>query len=106
MKRGDVVLAAAGGDYGKARPWVVIQSGLVRDHSSTTVCPITTYGEDHDFRIRIEPTTQNGLRGISQIMADKVHTLHRARIRARIGSLDSETMRSLDTALRVWLGLA
>ena len=108
MKRGDVVLAAATGDYGKPRPWVVVQSNLApRDYPSVTLCPVTTFAEgQRDVRIRVEPTVKNGLRGASQILADKVHTLPRERVRAHIGEIDTDTLRALDTAVRVWLGLA
>ncbi len=40
MKRGDIVLVTAPGDYGKRRPAVVIQSDLFNDtHASIVVCP-------------------------------------------------------------------
>lgn len=108
MKRGTVVLAAAGGDYGKPRPWVVIQSDAApASYPSFTLCPVTTWSrEEQDFRIRIEPSAQNGLRERSWIMADKAQTLPRERLRGHVGAIDAQTLRSLDTALRVWLGLA
>ena len=107
MKRGDIVLAAAGGDYGKPRPWVVIQSNAVRqDYASITLCPVTTTITPSDFRVRVAASVASGLRDTSDIMVDKVQTLPRERIRAELGSLDAETMKALDNALRVWLGLA
>lgn len=33
MKRGDIVLAAASGDYGKPRPALIIQSNLFNEHT-------------------------------------------------------------------------
>lgn len=108
MKRGDVVLAAARGDYGKPRPWVVVQSDVFLDgYPSITLCPITTFeGTEQDFRVRIEASRENGLRRASTIMADKAQAVDIGRVRARIGSIDRDGLRSLDTALRVWLGLA
>ena len=109
MKRGDVVLAAAGGDYGKPRPWVVVQSDLFLDdgYPSVTLCPITTFdGNEKDFRVKIEASRENGLRKPSIIMTDKTQSVDMVRVRARIGTVDRDVLRSLDTALRVWLGLA
>ena len=108
MNRGDVVLAAGRGDYGKARPWIVVQSDPVAaTHPSITLCPVTTVDrEDPNFRVPLEPSTTNGLREKSLIMVDKIQTLRREHVKARIGSIDAGTTREVDTALRVWLGLA
>ena len=108
MKRGDLVVGAAAGDYGKPRPWLVVQSDLVpRDFSSVTSCPLTTdLTTAQSFRVRVAPTSGNGLRIPSDIMVDKVQSLPRRRIRSRIGALEKDAMRAVDAALRVWLGLA
>ena len=43
IKRGDVVLCAAPGNYGKPRPAIVVQSDLFNPtHSSITLCPVTS----------------------------------------------------------------
>lgn len=43
MKRGDIVLAVAAGDYGKPRPALVVQSDLFNDtHASVLVCLMTS----------------------------------------------------------------
>jgi len=107
MKRGDVVVGAVAGDYGKPRPWLVVQSEIVPpDFPSVTLCPLTTdLTPARIFRIRIAPGSQAGLRITSDVMIDKIQTLPRSRIRSRIGHLEDATMRAVDTALRVWLGL-
>ena len=108
MKRGDVVIAVFPGEYAKPRPAVIVQTGVTTDiHPSLTLCPLTTEtGQYPEIRVRIAPSTGTNLRVDSHAMVDKLHTLPRAKVRARIGSLDANTMRSVDTALRVWLGLA
>lgn len=40
-----------------------------------------------DFRVTIEPSEENGLRRVSQVMADKPTTVRRERIGSRIGCL-------------------
>jgi mRNA-degrading endonuclease toxin of MazEF toxin-antitoxin module len=43
IRRGDVVICAAPGEYGKPRPALVVQSELFNGtHSSVTVCLITS----------------------------------------------------------------
>lgn len=53
----------------------------------------------------IEPGLANGLQAASRIMADKVTTILRAKLGARIGRLTPEETKRLDRALLVFLGL-
>ncbi len=107
VKRGDIILAALPGDYGKIRPTVIIQSDAFNpDYYSFAVCPITSELRDAPLvRITLDPSPQNGLRSISQIMVDKPHTLKRERCGKRIGALEPEHLDRLDRALTVFLGL-
>lgn len=107
MKRGDLVTIALSGDYGKPRPALVIQSDLFDAHPSVTILPVTS--ELHDaplFRIRLEPTDDNGLRRTSKVMVDKAHTVARAKVGKTIGHLDDESMLAVNRALAVFLGFA
>jgi len=108
MKRGDVVLASAPGDYGKPRRAVVVQSDFFNEvHPSIGVCPPTTHLVAAPiFRISVTPSAENGLRENSQIMIDKVVTLPRGRIRDPVGRLDDVTMARVNRALAVFFGLA
>lgn len=41
LKRGDLIVVAVAGDYGKLRPALVVQSDLFNDtHPSVTVIPV------------------------------------------------------------------
>jgi len=107
VKRGDIVTVALGGDYGKPRPALVIQSDLFDAHPSVTVLPVTSeLRETPLFRVRIEPSPENGLRKISEIMVDKAHTIARERAGSVIGRLDDETLLAVNRALAVFLGFA
>jgi len=72
MKRGDFVIVAAAGDYGKPRPAVIVQTDAFPEtHASVVVCQMTSeIAEAPDFRVTIQPSKENGLRARSQIMAD------------------------------------
>jgi mRNA interferase MazF len=108
LKRGDVITVAGSGDFAaKPRPAVVVQSDLFNaTHSSVSVVPVTTTLVDADlFRIRLTPSKKNGLRGASQAMADKITSVRRDRIGARVGALTDADMERLDEAVRTWLAL-
>ena len=108
MRRGDVVLVAAAGDYGKPRPAVIVQSDAFPEtHASVVVCQMTSdLADAPDFRITLEPSDDNGLRARSQVMADKPTTVRRERIGGVIGRLDTGDLRRLNVALALVMGLA
>lgn len=105
MKRGDLVVVALQGDYGKPRPALVIQSDFFDAHPSVTILPVTTELRDTPlFRIDIAPTPANGLRKPSQIMVDKAQTVSRGKIGRVIGRVDDEELLAVERALAVFLG--
>jgi mRNA interferase MazF len=108
VRRGDIVIAAVPGDFGKPRPTLIIQSDIFNDDpASVVVCPLTTELLDLPvFRIAVAPTAANGLRAQSQVMIDKLAAVRPQRLRETIGSLDDQTLRRVDGALAVFLGLA
>lgn len=108
MNRGEIWTSAGAADYaGKPRPVVVIQHRLFQTLDSITICGFTTDTVDLPlFRIAVQPSASNGLEFPSRIMADKVLTLPKAKLRRRIGQLDRADLMRLDEALRLFLGLA
>jgi mRNA interferase MazF len=108
VKRGDVVVVAMQGDYGKPRPALVVQSDLFNDtHASITVVPVTSTIVDTPlFRVTVEPSRRNGLRLVSQIMVDKVTTVRRQRLGQTIGRLEEDVMLRVSRALALWFGIA
>jgi mRNA interferase MazF len=108
MRRGDVVTVAAAGDYGKPRPAVVVQTDAFPErHASVVVCQMTSDITDApDFRVTLEPGAENGLRVISQVVADKPVTIRRARIGRAIGRLNQGEIARLNAALAFVMGLA
>jgi mRNA interferase MazF len=108
LKRGDLVLAASSGDYGKPRPNLVIQSNAFSNMPSVTVCPLTSDLQTIAplFRISVEPTTENGLHLPSQIAVDKITTLPVSRITAKLGTVEEDVMLQVTRAIAVFLGLS
>jgi mRNA interferase MazF len=108
VRRGDIIIVSASGEYGKPRPaLVVVQSDVVNEtHASLIVCLITSDVVDAPiFRLAIEPTERNGLRKRSQIMVDKMVALRRQRLGRVTGRLDDATLQQLDRSLAFVLGL-
>lgn len=107
MKRGDFVVVALQGNYGKPRPALVVQSDLFDEHPSLTIAPVTSSIVDAPlFRVTVEPTVTNGLRSVSQIMVDKLTTIRRDRVAQTLGSLPDDAMLRVNRALVLWLGIA
>lgn len=106
MRRGDIVIVAMQGDFGKPRPALVIQSNLFAEHPTITILPITSDRRDTPlFRLDVEPDATNGLRVTCQIMVDKAQSVRREKIGDRIGRLDDSQMLAVSQALALWTGL-
>ena len=107
LRRGDLVIVAAPGDYGKPRPAVIVQSNAIpQSHASVVICPMTSELAEADFRITIEPGPETGLQVRSQVMADKPVTVRRERIGRRIGRLAAADIARVNVALAFVMGLA
>ena len=108
MKRGELWVAAGGGDYtGKPRPVVIVQDDRFEATGSVTVCALTSDPADAPlFRILLSPSPENGLHEDCRIMVDKITTVRRERLSRRIGSLTITEMRRIDRAILVFLGIA
>jgi mRNA interferase MazF len=108
MKRGDVVVVAASGDYGKPRPAVVVQTDAFPEaHASVVLCQLTSEIVDApDFRVTVDPSEENGLRILSQVMADKPVTVRRTRVGQIVGHLSDKDVGRLNIALAFVMGLA
>lgn len=107
MRRGEIWTSANHTDYGrKPRPVVIVQDDLFLDTNSVTICPLT--GDLHPtpwLRIGISPTPDNGLSVESQMMIDKIATVPRSKLGARIGHIDAGTAGRMNAAIRLFLGL-
>ncbi len=107
VSRGDIVIVALPGDYGKPRPAVVVQSRpFLADFESAIVCPITSDPLRHSIaRIVVSASPANGLAHESRIMADRIMTIPKKRITRVIGRLERPLLDQLDYALAALLGL-
>jgi mRNA interferase MazF len=106
VKRGDIIVVALPGEFGKPRPVLVIQADLAPVDYTVTYLPITSDLVRVPLaRVRVEPTPENGLRKPSEVMVDRISTSALARVGQTIGRVDRETLLAVETALLVHLGL-
>ena len=108
MKRGEIWVVSGGPDYaGKSRPVVVVQDDRFDATASITVCTFTTDATEAPlFRLAIEPTARNGLKARSSLMVDKITSIPKTKVGARVGDLAPEDLVRLNRAMVVFLGLA
>jgi mRNA interferase MazF len=108
VKRGEIWTGAGGKDYaGKARPVVIVQSNNIATNDSITICGLTTDPTNASiFRLPIKPNEANGLRMPCRLMVDKITTVPRSKLGARIGSLSDLEMLRVNRAMVVFLGIA
>jgi mRNA interferase MazF len=108
MKRGEVWTVAGGADYaGKPRPVVIVQDDSFDATGSITDLRLHDRSDRRPlFRLAVVPNDRNGLRAPSRLMVDKITTVPKSKVGARIGRLDDEDMVRLNQAVLVFLGLA
>jgi mRNA interferase MazF len=108
MRRGDVHTVAGGKDHaGKPGPVVIVQDDSFDGTDSITICVFTTDETEAPlFRLPVEPNARNGLRGPCRLTVDKITTVPKSKIGARVGRLDDEAILRLNQAVLVFLGLA
>ncbi len=108
MKRGEIWSVAGGPDYaGRPRPVVILQDDKFEPMTSATICAFTTNSTEAPlFRPVVQPSEQNGLRAPFRLMADKIMTVPKSKVGAKIGRLDDDDQVRLNRALLVFLGLA
>ena len=108
MRRGEVWTVSGGKDHaGKPRPALIVQDDSFDATDSITICVFTTDPTDAPlFRLLVEPNERNGLRVTCRLMVDKITTVPKAKMGARVGRLDEEDMVRLNQAMTVFLGMA
>lgn len=109
-RRGEIHLVefdpARGHEIRKTRPAIVIQNDIGNRHSSVTiVAAITSAVSAHPITVAIVPTKTNGLSVPSTIHLGQIRSVDRERLVKRLGVVDSTTMRRVDDALKISLGL-
>jgi mRNA interferase MazF len=106
VTRGEVWTVSGGAYAGKPRPAIIVRSDQFDDLGSITLVPCTTDATEAPLlRLSLRPSPSNGLRADCRAMIDKITTVPRANLGARIGALAEEDMLRVNRALVVFLGI-
>ncbi len=111
IKRGDVVLvdleSVKGSEQGKTRPCLVIQNNKGNEVSPTTIIAAITSKSEKEYPFTVHVAAGDGnLPKDSAVLCNHIRTISsKDRIMKILGSLKPETMRKVDTALKVSLAL-
>ena len=107
MNRGEIWTVAGGVYAVKPRPAVIVQDDLFDATSSVTVAPMTSTLLDAPLmRIRVSDGLLSGLDHDSDVMIDKLTTVRRSNVHARVGRLTAEQLVEIERAMMAFLGLA
>jgi mRNA interferase MazF len=111
VKRGDVFYAdlspVVGSEQGGVRPVLVIQNDIGNRFSPTViVAAITAQIQKAKLptHVEIEAKT-HGMERDSVILMEQIRTIDKQRLTDKITHLDDETMRKVDEALQISVGL-
>lgn len=107
MRRGDFVIIAMQGDFGKPRPALMIQADQFNEHATVTMLPVTsTLVAAPLLRITVYPNAENALQKPSQVMVDKAMTVKRDKVGPAFGRIDADALVEVERCLAVFLGIA
>jgi mRNA interferase MazF len=111
VRRGEVYLVSLdptlGAEIRKTRPAVVVQNDLANRRSPITIVAAVS----SQFEERLYPTevfvraSEGGLRADSVVLLNQIRSVDKGRLVRRLGALKAETMREIDAALLLSLGL-
>ena len=110
-RRGEIYLVGfdptVGHEIRKTRPALVVQNDISNRYSPITiVAAISSQFSDPPFprEVVIDPE-DSGLQKRSAVVLNQIRSVDRQRLAKRLGSLSTQTMRRVDEALKISLGL-
>ncbi|MGM0386896.1 MAG: type II toxin-antitoxin system PemK/MazF family toxin [Actinomycetota bacterium] len=107
MRRGEIWTVAGGVYASKPRPAVIVQDDVFDPTESVTVAPLTTTLIDAPLlRLRVTAGGLTGLAQDSDVMVDRLTTVRRSNVQARVGRLSSQQMVEVERLLLTFLGMA
>lgn len=110
--RGDIFYAnlnpVIGSEQGGVRPVLILQNDIGNKYSPTTiVAAITSRIKKAKLPTHIELDCDHfALEKDSVILLEQVRTIDKRRLKEKIAHLDEDTMRKIDEALQISLGLS
>ncbi len=112
IHRGEIYLVSfdptVGHEIRKTRPALVIQNDIGNRYSPLTIVAAITSKVSavlYPVEVIVQPSKANGLEALSAIRLDQIRTVDKLRVIKRLGAIDPATMRKVDEAIQISLGL-
>ena len=111
IKRGDIYYAdlspVVGSEQGGLRPVLIVQNDVGNKYSPTVIAAaITSRMGKNKLPTHIDVTGVGvGLAKDSVVLLEQIRTIDKRRLKEKMGHLDEETMRGVNTAIQVSFGL-
>lgn len=111
VQRGEIYFAelnpVQGSEQGGTRPVLIIQNDIGNTYSPTTiVLAITSQLNKARLPTHVEVNAQeSGLARDSVILAEQMRTIDKSRLKQKVAHLEPPTMRRIDSAMAVSIGL-
>lgn len=104
VKRGDIFLAdlplSMGSEQGGKRPVVIIQNNKGNVYSPTVIVAVITSKMN---KTKLPTHIEINLSKPSLVMTEQIKTLDKSRLVRKLASLDDETVKKINNALRISL---
>ncbi len=97
-----------GHEIKKTRPAIVIQNDVSNEYSPITIVAAISskFGKPpHPREVPIASDGKTGLTIPSAVVLKQIRSIDRARLQKRLGVVDAATMRNIDEAVKISLGL-
>lgn len=110
MRRGDVFSVdfepVRGSEQGKIRPAVIIQNDMGNQFSPTVIVAPLTTGQYARFDVNVEvKAPEGGIDNDSLVLLNQIRVVDKSRLLRYWGRLSPRTMRKVDEAIKISLGL-
>ncbi|KZV04728.1 Programmed cell death toxin YdcE [Lactiplantibacillus plantarum] len=112
IKRGDIFYAdlspVVGSEQGGMRPVLIVQNN-VGNHYSPTVIVAAITAKVQKAKMPTHVNINAAIRGLkknSVVLLEQIRTIDKQRLKDRVTHLDDQTMRRVDNALQISIGLA
>lgn len=110
IRRGDIYYAdldpVVGSEQGGVRPVVVLQNDVGNKYSPTIIAAaITSQLNKNRMPTHVRVSSQTDLPLDSVVLLEQLRTIDKKRLQQKVGRFPDETMREIDQALGVSIGL-
>jgi mRNA interferase MazF len=95
-----------GSEQRKARPALIIQNDIGNLYSPVLIVAALTSGEDARYDVQVAvKAPEGGLHGNSLVLLNQIRMIDKRRVGRYWGQLSPQTMRRVDEAIKISLGL-